>query len=231
MPLGFTVLIVALSQEVDGVIVVLLDQEGYTIHAVNGIAAALVALKHSHDLVLLDAPIDADLAQVPALRAVCRCPLLVIGPARNGPRMVAALEHGADDYLPRPLRGEELLARIRAHLRRYQRGQVALITIGTLRIDPQARQASSANQPLALDPEGFALLDTLSARPGIAYPVALLIERIWGAGRADPAALVQLVAQLRILIEADPAAPRLLGGSPEEGYWLGERAHERVIND
>jgi DNA-binding response OmpR family regulator len=231
MPLVCTVLVIALSQEVDGVIIVLLDQEGYSIHAVSGLDAALEAMQLSHDLVLLDAPADADLAHVPALRAVCRCPLLVIGPARNGPRMVAALEHGADDYLPRPLRGEELLARIRAHLRRYQRGQEALITIGSLRIEPRARQASYDNRPLALSPEEFTLLDTLSARPGIAYPAALLIERVWGAGRADSAALVELVARLRALFEADPATPRLLGGSLAEGFWLGERAHERAIND
>jgi DNA-binding response OmpR family regulator len=154
----------------------------------------------------------------------------VIGPARNGRLIVEALEVGADDYVGRPVRSAELLARVRAQLRRRQRTQGFALTFGPLSFDPHGREAWCDGKPLALSSEELALLALLAARPGNSYPADFLTANIWGqARRHETTLLLGTVARLRSLIEHDPARPTVLGGDQVSGFWLGGAVRERAL--
>jgi len=221
MALAYSLLVAGLGSRIDDFLIPVLDGQGYDVHSAIGRDQLLAALGRDFDLVLLDLPSPTELPQLAEVRAATACPLLIIGPARSDKLLVAALEQGADDYVQRPFRTDELLARIRAQLRRRLRGPADGASFGRLQINPGARQISRAGEPLDLSPEEFALLATLAAQPGFCHPPAFLLEQIWGsAHRGDVALLAATISRLRALIEDDPSAPRLLGGEPATGYWL-----------
>ncbi|NTU80316.1 MAG: response regulator transcription factor [Chloroflexales bacterium] len=231
MALAFTILIGGLGTRTDEYLVPILQGENYNVRTATGLQEILDTLSRSLDLVILDLPADSALAHLAAVRVACPCSLLVIGPARDDKLLVEALEQGADDYVQRPFRTDELLARIRAQLRRRERSQGFVLIFGSLSIDPQGRQAARDGTPLALSPEEFALLATLAARPGYACPPTLLLEQVWGHGcREDTHLLTSAISRLRAMLEPDPHAPSVLGGSLTQGFWLGGISHERELN-
>lgn len=231
MPLAFTILIGGLGARTEDYLVPILEGQGYIVRTAAGFPALLDTLSRSLDLVILDLPSDTELADLVTVRAACPCSLIVIGPSRDDRLLVAALELGADDYLQRPFRTDELLARIRAQLRRRERSQGHTLTFGPLTIDLPGRQATHAGLALTLTPEEFALLTTLASRPGFACPARLLIEQVWGNGRrGETQLLTGAVDRLRAMFEPDPHAPRILGGSLSQGYWLGDLTRERELN-
>lgn len=231
MGLAFTILLARLDAGPPSHLVPILTGYGYLVRTAESLEALLATLSRSIDLVILDLPTSDELAHLPEIRSRCSCPLMVIGPGRDDRLLVEALEGGADDYVQRPYRTNELLARLRAQLRRRERSLGFSLTFGPLTIDPQARQATRDGAPLDLGPEEFALLATLAARPGYACPAPLLLEQVWGEGsRADTPLLLGAVARLRALIEADPHAPTILGGSLAQGFWLGGISQERELN-
>lgn len=221
MALSSSILIAGLGERTYEFLVPTLIQEGYQVFFAVGLHHTLESLRCAVDLVLLDLPSADDLAQVPVVRSACAATLIVIGPGRNDRLVVNALELGADDYVQRPFRTDELLARIRAQLRRRHNQNGALV-FGQLSIDPYTRRAVYDGQILDLSSEEFTLLSLLAARPGYLYPSDFLLQRVWGPGRAAGVALLDAtVARLRRLIEPDPEAPTILGGNTEQGYWLG----------
>lgn len=231
MGLAFTILLARLDPGPPSHLIPILIGYGYLVRTAEGSEALLATLSRSIDLVILDLPTSDELPQLQEIRARCLCPLMVIGPGRDDRLLVEALERGADDYVQRPYRTNELLARLRAQLRRRERSLGFSLTFGPLTIDPQARQATRDGEPLDLSPEEFALLATLAARPGYACPASLLLEQVWGQGRRhNTALLLATITRLRALIEADPNAPTILGGSLTQGFWLGGISQERELN-
>lgn len=231
MGLAFTVLLARFDAGPESHLVPVLAGRGYLVRTATGLAELLDTLSRAIDLVILDLPGPDELAHLQAIRAACSCPLIVVGPARNDRLVVATLELGADDYVQRPFRTDELLARVRAQLRRRERSLGHSLSFGPLTIDPHARQATRDGAPLPLSPEEFALLATLAARPGYACPAPLLLEQVWGQGSRDNTDLLAAaVARLRALVEPRPAAPTILGGSLSQGYWLGGISRERELN-
>lgn len=231
MGLAYTILCAGLSDGPESHLVPILAGQGYSVRTAKGLPAILDTLSRALDLVIIDLPSADDLKLLKAVREACPSPLLVTGPGRDDRLLVATLELGADDYVPRPFRTDELLARVRAQLRRHQRAQSLDLTFGQLAIDPHGRQATYDGRPLALSREEFALLATLAARPGYACPTTLLLEQVWGQGsRDDGALLLATVEHLRAIIEPDPRAPTILGGSLERGFWLGGISQERELN-
>jgi DNA-binding response OmpR family regulator len=230
MPLPFSLLVAGLGARVEEYLIPQLEAEGYSVRSSVGLAAILATLNRSLDLVLLDLPSEEDLPQLPAVRNACSCALIVIGPARNDRLLISTLEHGADDYVQRPFRTDELLARIRAQLRRNQRSSGIPLSFGPLSLDIPGRQARCRGAPLELTHEEFTLLTLLAARPGNSYPAQFLAGQIWGHGRRDDGErLERVVAHLRSLIEPDPASPATLVGNGTDGFWLGGGAQERQI--
>lgn len=215
------VVIAGLGSRVDEFLVPILGANDCRVQTALGIEQLLQLVSRSVDLVLLDLPSAAELGQIEQLRGLYGGALLVIGPARNDKLLVAALERGADDYVQRPFRTDELLARIRAQLRRRVRAQHPLLMVGPLMIDTASRAISVNGTPVDLGPEEYTLLLLLATQPDYCYPASYLIEQVWGRAHAgETQLLTSAVSHLRALIDPDPANPRLLGGDPALGYWL-----------
>ncbi|NJN18171.1 MAG: response regulator transcription factor [Oscillochloris sp.] len=221
MPHAYHVLVGGLGNRIDEFLVSALTGQGYQVRQALGLPAILADLGTLVDLVLLDLPNAADLSHLPNVRAACTGTLIVIGPARNERLLIEVLEQGADDYVQRPFRTDELLARVRAQLRRRPPVVVPPLQIGTLSIDLAAHQVRRDNLPIRLSVEEYTLLAIFAAQPGFRYSVEYLIEQVWGRGHAGAAERIDgLIEQLRTMLGDNPLAPRLIPGDPRRGYWL-----------
>jgi two-component system KDP operon response regulator KdpE len=134
---------------------------------------------------------------------------------------VAALDAGADDYVTKPVGIDELLARLRAVLRRTAPTGEPVITIGELVIDLQKRLVTMAATPVHLTPHQFDLLRVLALNAGKLMTHRMLLQEVWGPGYGNESNLLHVnVSQLRRKIESDRAHPRYLLTEPGAGYRL-----------
>jgi len=205
----------------------LLQSRGYDVHAEGTGRTALAALERiKPDLVILDLGLpDADgLAVCHAIRAKSNVPIVVLS-ARGGEKdKVAALDAGADDHVSKPFGPNELLARIRAALRRSAaaptEGQIAR---GDLVIDYDRRRVLRAGEEIRLTPREFELLDLLARHAGKVLTHRVLLRTIWGANAVDqPEHVRVLVNALRKKIEPDPTRPRYIVTEAWVGYRFAE---------
>jgi DNA-binding response OmpR family regulator len=158
--------------------------QGHTVHrARTGVQAGdLLARLSTVDLVLLDLGLpDIDgTALCRRLRAALPEAVIVMLTARTDEiDVVLGLDAGADDYLTKPFRLTELLARVRAHLRRGAPGRAAAVEVGRLRVDPGSRRASVDGREIALRPKEFDLLAVLAAGAGQALSRERLMADVW----------------------------------------------------
>ena len=165
-----------------------LEEEGFTTRvAADGLRALEAAARLPPDLVVLDVLLPGldGLAVCRELRARgLRMPVILLTARDAIPDRVAGLEAGADDYVAKPFAFEELIARIRAHLRR-QGVAGPRLEVADLVLEPDAHRASRAGRPLALSPTEFRLLETLMRNAGQVLSRETLLERVWGFD-ADP---------------------------------------------
>jgi two-component system KDP operon response regulator KdpE len=155
------------------------------------------------------------------LRTWSDVPILIISARYDEMEKVQALDLGADDYLTKPFGTHELLARIRAMLRRTERQKVtpSLITVGDVRIDLLRRQVTRAGSEVRLTPTEYTLLITLAAHAGRVLTHQWLLTQVWGPGyERDIQNLHVFISQLRRKIEAQPAKPRYILTEPGIGY-------------
>jgi two-component system KDP operon response regulator KdpE len=158
------------------------------------------------------------------LRLVSDIPLIVLSVKNEERTKVEALDAGADDYVTKPFGMNELLARIRAALRRTAAGdkskQSAVIEIGDFRIDPEAHQVSVKGTDVHLTPKEFELLLYLLQHPGTVLTHRKLLGAIWGGDYTEQTEYLRVfIGQLRKKIEADPTDPRYILTEP----WIGYR--------
>jgi two-component system KDP operon response regulator KdpE len=206
----------------------LLRARGYEVTTATSGQGALDAVdRHAPQLVVLDLGLpDLDGAEVcRRLREGRAIPILVLS-ARSAERdKVAALDAGADDYVTKPFGSEELLARVRAALRRSETTPPAAgpIVRQDLTVDVDRRRVSRGAHELKLTPKEFELLVFLALQPGRVRTHRAILNAIWGGDAVDqPEHLRVLVNSLRRKLEHDPAKPRYILTEPWVGYRFAD---------
>ncbi len=150
-------------------------------------------------------------------------PVIVLSAVGEEREKVAALDAGADDYVTKPVGIDELLARLRAVLRRTAPAGEPVIEVGELVVDLAKRSVSMAGAPVHLTPHQFDLLRVFALNLGKLLTHRMLLHEVWGPGYGDASNLLQVnVSQLRRKLEPDRARPRYLLTEPGAGYRLVE---------
>jgi two-component system, OmpR family, KDP operon response regulator KdpE len=195
----------------------------YDVTAVeDGAAALAAAASHSPDVVILDLGLpDMDGTDViEGLRGWSQTPIIVLSARTTQGDKVVALDVGADDYMTKPFGMDELLARLRAALRRAGSDPDApVVETDSFTIDLATKQASTPAGPVHLTPTEWHLLEVLIRHEGKLVPRRDLLQEVWGpAYETETNYLRVYMAQLRRKLEADPSHPRHLITEPGMGY-------------
>ena len=207
----------------------LLRSRGYAVTVAGAGRTALEAFERDRpDLVILDLGLpDMDGSEVcRQIRDRAETPILVLSARGAEKDKVAALDQGADDYVTKPFGAEELMARVRAALRRSLGRDEALrgqLTRGDLMIDFDRRRVHRGEVEIRLTPKEFELLTLLLTHAGRVLTHKSILKVIWGPHGVDqPEHLRVLMGQLRKKIEPDPAHPRYLLTEPWVGYRFAD---------
>jgi two-component system KDP operon response regulator KdpE len=160
------------------------------------------------------------------VRSWSRLPILVLSAVGDEREKVRALDAGADDYVTKPFGTDELLARLRAVLRRSpDSGHASQIEIGDLTIDLEDRKVLSDGHEVHLTPIEFDLLRVLAQHPGRLITQRQLLQEVWGPQYVDESHYLRVhIAHIRAKIESDPSRPRYLLTEPGVGYRLRDSA-------
>lgn len=223
-----TILIVDDEEPIQELLRFNLENEGYSVlTAFDGPVALKMIEEKRPDLVVLDVMLPgmdglevcSQLRQNPKFRDL---PVIMLTAKGEEIDKVLGLELGADDYLTKPFSPRELLARIRARLRRIKPQTVENEIIrGDLRIDLNRFQVSVRGEEVELTPKEFELLRVLAAHPGKVYSRDELLERIWGYEYAGDTRTVDVhVRHLRQKVERDPSNPEYIETLRGIGYRL-----------
>ena len=201
---------------------------GYEVASAGTAADALAAAAlQPPEAVILDLILpDGNGTQVcQELRKWSSSPIIVLSAVGEERDKVAALDAGADDYVTKPVGIDELLARLRAALRRSVPSGEPVVTVGQLEVDLGRQELRIAGRPVHLTPHQFALLRVLARNAGKLMTHRTLLHEVWGPGYGDESSLLRVhVAQLRRKIEPDPGQPRYLLTEPGAGYRLVDPA-------
>jgi two-component system KDP operon response regulator KdpE len=222
----FHVLLVEDDAGLRTVLQTLLAAEGHRASVAETAERALLEVRHHRpDLILLDLGLpDRDGQMLIAqIRAISQLPLIVLSARDQESERIAALDAGADDYVTKPFSAGELLARLRAVLRRKVHVAAATgpIGVGVLQVDFAARRAQGPAGPAHLTPLEFRLLERLVLGRGSIVTRDALIRDVWGPGHAgESSALRVYIKSLRDKLEPDPARPRHLVTEAGVGYRL-----------
>jgi two-component system, OmpR family, KDP operon response regulator KdpE len=155
------------------------------------------------------------------LRTWSAVPILVLSAVGEEQEKIAALDAGADDYVTKPFSGDELLARLRAALRRTVSSGQPVLEVGELRIDLEKRAVTMGGEPVSLTPNEYALLRLLARNEGKLLTHPTILREVWGPTYGEESNYLHVyVSQLRRKLEPDPARPRYLLTQPGVGYRL-----------
>ncbi len=197
---------------------------GYEVETADTAAGALAAAAmRPPEAVILDLvlPDGTGLDVCRELRTWSTAPVIILSAVGEEREKVAALDAGADDYVTKPVGIDELLARLRAVLRRTVPSGEPVVTIGELVVDLEKRAVSVAGKPVRLTPHQFELLRFFALNEGKLLTHRMLLQEVWGPGYGSESNLVHVnVSQLRRKIEPDRARPRYLLTEPGAGYRL-----------
>ena len=199
---------------------------GYEVETAATAASALTqAAVRPPDAIILDLvlPDGTGTDTCRQLREWTQIPILILSAVGDEREKVAALDAGADDYVTKPFGVDELLARLRAALRRVASPTEPVISIGDLSIDLEKRLVTMAGDPVQLTPHEFGLLRLFATNPGKLLTHRTILKEVWGpAYQTESHYLHVYVSQLRRKIEPDPTRPRYLVTEPGAGYRLVE---------
>jgi two-component system OmpR family response regulator len=205
-------------------------KEGYNvITAVDGTGALETARREKPELIVLDVMLPGlsgfEVCRI--LRKETNVPILMLTAKVEEVDKIVGLEIGADDYMTKPFSMRELLARVKAMLRRAEMARPepeikpAPLKLGDLEIDSARHQASLSGETLELSPKEFDLLAFLAQNSGLVFSREQLLEKVWGYDYAGETRTVDVhIRWLRQKIESDPARPKILVTVRGTGYKL-----------
>ena len=203
-----------------------LAAQGYEVTtATNGMEALAAFERKPPELILLDLVLP-----IRDGKEVCRyvltqspTPIIVLSVKGSEADIVSLLELGVDDYLVKPFRMAELIARVRAVLRRAGKLPAARVVCGALEIDTDKHKVSVAGRTVPLSPTEYSLLTELAGNVGRVLTTRLLLQRVWGPQYSDATDYVKVVVRrLRAKLEPDPAHPQYIITVPCLGYRLND---------
>jgi two-component system, OmpR family, KDP operon response regulator KdpE len=219
------VLVVDDEPQITRVLRTVLSSQGYDVRTAAEGEAALANFKEwNPELVITDLymPHMNGVELCRRIRALSTVPIIVLSVKGEERTKVEALDSGADDYVTKPFGTEELMARVRAALRRSgadAQDSDTSFEAGDFRIDLDTRRVHAHGQEIRLTPKEFDLFVYLARHPNRVIPHAALLEAVWGeASQEQPEYLRVFMGQLRKKLEPDPSNPRYLVTEPWVGY-------------
>ncbi|QFG68014.1 MtrAB system response regulator MtrA [Ornithinimicrobium pratense] len=219
------VLVVDDDQALAEMLGIVLRKEGYEVATCGDGARALPMIRQFRpDLVLLDVMLPSmDGVEVcRLLRAESGVPVVMLTARTDTKDVVAGLEAGADDYVVKPFKPQELLARVRARLRRDHSQDEHKLQVGDVVIDVAGHQVTRDGEQIPLTPLEFDLLVALASKPSQVFDRESLLEQVWGYRHAGDTRLVNVhVQRLRSKIEKDPENPQIVVTVRGVGYKAG----------
>ena len=229
------ILVVDDAPQVRRVMKTALAAQGYTVYEARNGEEALAGIRATPpDLILLDVNMPGmdGFAVCKEIRGASQVPIIMLTVRSAERDKVAALDAGADDYVVKPFGMPELLARIRAALRRTTTGDdPPALETRLLSIDFAARRVTARGKQVHLTPKEFDLLRQLVAAQGKPLPHRRLLQSVWGPDYGDETEYLRVVInQLRKKIEADPAHPKYILTEPWVGYRFEAPAEKKDEN-
>ena len=202
---------------------IVLASEGYrVVTAEDGAEALRILGREGLDLVVLDImlPRMSGFEVLKKMREHSDVPVVLLTAKSQSVDKVVGLELGADDYITKPFDTKELLARIKAILRRFGRdGREGLLRLGSLELDPNGYTVSRSGETLDLTPTEFKILALLMRRPGQAFTRAQISEAVSTGSHYLASRYIDVhISRLRAKVERDPSRPEIVQTVPSVGY-------------
>ena len=223
-----SVLIVDDEPQIQRLLTIALEAQGYAVtSAGTGQSGMAMAAQHARDAIILDLGLP-DLNGLEVLRQLrewTQAPILVLTVLDGTTEKIEALDSGADDYVTKPFHTEELLARLRAALRRSDKGPAAepVFRLGDIEVDLASRRVTRAGNPVKLTAKEYALLRMFVQHRGKVLTHRQILREIWGRNHEhDMGSLRVYILRLREKLETDPVESPLFQTEVGVGYRLAE---------
>jgi two-component system response regulator MtrA len=224
--MGQRILVIEDDQSIAEMVGILLRGEGFEVsYCADGLQAMNAFQVVAPDLVLLDLMLPGrdGIEICKAIRQSSGVPIVMLTARSDSTDVVKGLEAGADDYIVKPMKNEELLARIRARLRSIDPASTNTIQVGDLVIDVAGHSVKRGATSISLTVLEFKLLLTLAKRPWQVFTREALLEEVWEYQNAADTRLVNVhVQRLRAKVEVDPENPEIVVTVRGVGYKAGQ---------
>ena len=225
VPMKPCVLVVDDDPALAEMLTIVLRGEGFDTAVVGDGARVLPVVRELRpDLVLLDLMLPGmnGIDVCKAIRAESGLPIVMLTAKSDTIDVVLGLESGADDYVVKPFKPKELVARVRARLRRTEPEPAERLAIDNVTIDVPGHRVTREGQPISLTPLEFDLLVALARKPRQVFTREVLLEQVWGYRHAADTRLVNVhVQRLRSKVERDPEHPEVVLTVRGVGYRAG----------
>lgn len=217
------VLIIDDEEQIQKLLQITLESNNYTIKAAHNAKEGLaLAADHPPDMILLDLGLPDEDGHIvlKKLREWYTEPVIILSVQNGEADIIKALDNGANDYLTKPFRTGELLARMRSALRDVNQHESDPVTVfGELEIDFAARQVKKNGEPIKLTSTEYSLLTLFAKHEGKVLTHQYLLREVWGPGYINQSQYLRVyIAQLRKKIEADPNRPVFIVTESGIGY-------------